>query len=112
MARTTVTHIIDDMDGSKDASEVTFALDGVEYSIDLSKKNRAALAKALKPFIDAGTRIPQRSSRGGGRGRKKASGSRQDLREVRDWAKAQGIDISDRGRVPTAVLDQYDARSN
>jgi len=109
MARTVVVHITDDIDGSKGAEEVQFALRGVEYSIDLSKKNQAALAKVLKPYIDAGTKVSSRIRRGGGR-RPSTPGS-QDQRAVRQWAKAQGLEVSDRGRIPASIVAQYASRN-
>ena len=109
MARTVVTQITDDLDGSKGADEVRFAFNGVDYAIDLSKKNRAALEKVLKPYIDAGTKVPARG-RATRRSSAAASKGRRDLSEVRAWAKEQGIGLSDRGRVPAAVLEQYDNR--
>ena len=106
MARTVTTHITDDIDGTKDAEEVRFGYLGAEYTIDLSKKNRTALEKALQPYLDAGTKVQP-----SGRQRRTSSRSttRRDLQAVREWAKVQGIDISDRGRVSGAVLEQYDA---
>lgn len=106
MARTTITHITDDIDGSKDAQEVSFSYDGVDYIIDLSKKNRAALEKALAPFIDAATKVPGRSRQGGSR---RTPAKSRDLNAVREWAKSQDIAVSERGRVAKTVLDQYDA---
>lgn len=107
MARTTVTHITDDIDGSANAEEVSFGYDGVDYTIDLGKKNRAALEKALRPYVEAGRRAP----RGGQRQRRSGSGvkSSRDLNAVRAWAKEQGLEVSERGRVAKAVLDQFDA---
>ena len=109
MARTVVTHITDDLDGSKDAEDVTFSFAGIEYSIDLSKKNRAALEKALKPYIDAGTKVSKRPARGRTR---KSNTSGTSQRDVRDWAKSQGIEVSNRGRVPVAIVEQYENRSH
>ena len=51
MARQTTVTVTDDLDGSANAKEVSFGLDGTSWTIDLSAKNRAALEKALKPYI-------------------------------------------------------------
>ena len=107
MAKTTITQITDDIDGSKNAHEVSFSLDGNAWTIDLSSKNKAKLEAALKPYMDAGTRS---SGRGGRRGSKSSSSRRSDLPEVRVWAKKNGHKVSDRGRVPSSVLEAYDAR--
>jgi hypothetical protein len=109
VAKTTVTHITDDLDGSKDATEVAFSFDGVDYTIDLSKKNAAAMAKALKPYLDAATKVSGRGNRAGRTRTSRATGPRQDLSAVREWARGQGLTVSDRGRVPAAVVEQYDA---
>ena len=107
MARETIVQITDDLDGSKGAEEVSFAYQGVEYRIDLGKKNKAALEKLLKPYTDAGTKVTRRTA--GGRQTPKTAASKRDLASVRDWAKTQGIEVSDRGRVAKSVLAQYDA---
>lgn len=113
MARTTITQITDDLDGSKDAQEVSFSFQGTDYTIDLSKKNQAAFEKALKPYLDAATKTSKRSSGGSAR-RGRTSTTRKngpDLAAVREWAKSKGIEVSDRGRVSRSVLEQYSAEN-
>jgi hypothetical protein len=109
VAKTTVTQITDDLDGSKDATEVAFSFDGVDYTIDLSKKNAAAMTKALKPYIDAATKVSGRGNRARRTKTSRTTAPRKDLAAVREWARGQGIDVSDRGRVPASVVEQYDA---
>jgi hypothetical protein len=109
VAKTTVTHITDDLDGSKDATEVAFSFDGIDYTIDLSKKNAAAMAKALKPYLDAATKVSGRSTRSRRTASSRTSGPRKNLAAIREWARGQGIEVSDRGRIPAAVIEQYDA---
>lgn len=109
MAKTTVTHITDDLDGSKDATEVAFSFEGVDYTIDLSKKNAAAMARALKPYLDAATKVGGRGTRSRRANSSRAVAPRRDLAAVREWARGQGFEVSDRGRVPAAVVEQYDA---
>ena len=107
MAKTTIIQITDDLDGSKDAKEVSFSFQGTDYTIDLSRKNLAAFEKALKPYVDAATKVskgparPRRATKSGSRG--------QNLAAVREWAKGAGIKVPDRGRLPKSVLDQYQA---
>jgi hypothetical protein len=100
-------HIVleDDLDGSSADETLTFGLDGVTYEIDLSKKNAAKLRDALAAYVAAARRVPGRGSRRG-RGR---SSSGPTASQVRDWARAQGYDVSDRGRVPAEVRAAYDA---
>lgn len=116
MAKTTIVQVSDDLDGSANASEVRFAFEGTEYAIDLSSKNRKVLEKALRPYVEAGTKVSGRRSAATRSARAKRSGnsgnsgnSAIDLAVVRAWAKENGHQVSDRGRLPKAVLDAYTA---
>ena len=116
MAKTTIVQVSDDLDGSANAREVRFAFEGTEYAIDLSSKNRKALEKALRPYVEAGTKVSGRRSAATRSARPKRSGnsgnsgnSAVDLAAVRAWAKENGHQVSDRGRLPKAVLDAYSA---
>jgi len=99
----------DDLDGGVAAETVTFGLDGVNYEIDLSDKNAGKLRDELATLIG-------HARRSGGRrttGRRPAGGSsttssRRDLSAVRGWARANGHQVSDRGRVSAAVQEAYD----
>lgn len=106
MAKTTITQITDDMDGSKNAEEVPFSFEGNSWTIDLNSKNKAKFEAALKPYMDAGTRSSGRSGRRSG---KSAPSRRKDYTEIRKWAKENGHKVSDRGRVPAAVTEAFDA---
>jgi hypothetical protein len=112
MAQTTI--ITDDLHGSANAKTIEFSFDGASYTIDLSKKNRTALEKALRPYIGVATPVstPRRKSGGStarrarqGRGRRRNSGP--DLAAVRAWASGEGIEVSNRGRVAQDVIDAY-----
>jgi hypothetical protein len=113
LAKTTIVQVSDDLDGSANAREVRFAFEGTEYTIDLSSKNRKALEKTLRPYIEAGTKVSGRRSGATRSARAKRSGnsgnSAVDLAAVRAWAKENGHQVSDRGRLPKAVLDAYTA---
>ena len=104
MAKTTIIQITDDLDGSKGAREVSFSFEGADYVIDLGKKNLAAFEKALKPYIDAATKVSKRS---GKTRRAVKTGAGADHAAVRQWAKSTGIKVSERGRIPKSVLDKY-----
>src|SRR2546429_6996974 len=67
MSKSVSVIITDDLDGSQNAETVLFGLDGVTYEVDLSKKNRARLERALAPFIEAGRRGPRGGRRPGAR---------------------------------------------
>jgi hypothetical protein len=109
MARTTIVQISDDLDGSANASEVRFGFEGTEYSIDLSSKNRKALEKVLRPYVEAGRKVSGRSARSGRSTRTKSASDASELAAVRAWAKENGHQVSDRGRLPKSVLDAYSA---
>ncbi len=102
MAQRTVTILSDDLDGKegKDIATVTFAFDGSTYEIDLSKKNRAALERALSPFIVAARKkssAPRRST--------KKSGPRATV-EDREWLRSNGFpNVKDRGRLPGEAIE-------
>ncbi|WP_134324826.1 histone-like nucleoid-structuring protein Lsr2 [Cumulibacter soli] len=102
MARRTV--VVDDIDGTEDAREVTFSLDGETWRIDLSEENRERLRDALSEFIESGVKI---SGMRGMRARSVRT-SGVDLGAVRVWARENGYKVSDRGRVPRHVLDAYE----
>ncbi|MFJ4044149.1 Lsr2 family protein [Microbacterium sp. NPDC089987] len=116
MARRIIHQLVDDIDGAVlevgAGEQVSFALDGRAYEIDLSETNAQALRDALQPWIEAGRRV----SAGGnqvGRGRRESrvsqDGAKRDLAAVRSWARENGHEVSDRGRVPASVLEAYDA---
>ena len=106
MAQKTVISYRDDLDGTEAAGTVRFGLGGGAYEIDLSEQNAARLEQALAPYIKAARKAsPPRGPRRGGTG----SLVRPDQGAVREWARAQGMKVSDRGRIPAEALDRYDA---
>lgn len=103
----TVVTLTDDLDGSKADRTLAFAVDGVAYEIDLSKRNARAFEKALAPYVEAARKV-RRTPRG--RGASSRPNRRSNLGEIRTWAREQGYEISDRGRIPAAIIEAYDAR--
>ncbi|MEU7004646.1 Lsr2 family protein [Nonomuraea sp. NPDC046570] len=101
---------IDDIDGSAAEGTTTFALDGATFEIDLSGKNREKLEKALAPFITKARAVraerPGRGRRGAGVSR---AMSREKSTEIRQWAKAHGLPVSERGRIAATVVEKYEA---
>ncbi|MGV1007608.1 MAG: histone-like nucleoid-structuring protein Lsr2 [Dermatophilaceae bacterium] len=98
----------DDTDKSVADETVAFALDGVNYEIDLSSSNAARLRDDLSHWVGharptGGRRVSGRRRAGGSSATKRANVS-----AVREWARAQGMPVSDRGRVPGSVQDAYD----
>jgi|SRR5579859_4697734 len=107
MAQKVLTSFVDDIDGTEAEGTVRFALDGTEYEIDLNTKHTAALRKALEPFVAAGRKsvVSQRQVR---RPRRGTSGG-VNTSQVREWAKSQGIDVKERGRIPAELMVKFQA---
>ena len=103
MAQRTHIDLIDDLDGSPAAETVSFSVDGVGYEIDLSEGNAARLRNALAPFVAAG----RKQSNVRRQGRRK-SGSVGDATAIRTWAQAQGLAVSNRGRVSAEIRQAYE----
>ena len=104
MAQRIQTLLIDDLDGGEAAGTVRFGLDGAEYEIDLSAAHNDELHKALQQYL-AHARRTGGTARSAARARR--GGAAVDTAKVREWAKEQGIDVKDRGRVPANVVEQY-----
>ncbi len=108
MAQKIQTLFIDDLDGSEAEGTVRFALNDTEYEIDLSAEHAQALRDALARYVSAARRASggaRRPARGG----RRAPGGGVDSTEVREWAKAQGIEVKDRGRVPAHLVARFKA---
>jgi hypothetical protein len=99
----------DDLDGGQAAETVTFGLDGVSYEIDLSDKNAGKLRDEFASWIGHARRSGGRRTTGRrGSGASSSSAGRRDLSAVRAWARSNGHQVSDRGRVSAAVQEAYD----
>jgi hypothetical protein len=121
MAQKTIVTLVDDLTGeeAEDITTVEFALDGVTYEIDLDDKNSTRLRDALADYIAAarrtgGRRSSGRRRSGAGTGTPRATSpggyDRETSKQIRQWAKAQGFEVSDRGRVPNNVVEAWEAQ--
>jgi hypothetical protein len=101
MAQKVTVEMTDDLDGSQADTTVRFAVDGYAYEIDLSKRNAAAMRRTFDRYIE--------HARKAGRSTRRARGTRdrRHSSDVRAWAKARGIQVSERGRIPASVVSQY-----
>lgn len=108
MARKIIETITDDITGEEGAETVTFSLNGKGYEIDLAAKGKEELERVLSPFIEAGRRAKVTAGKGRQFVVADLSGKRE-LGPVRTWAAENGYNLNDRGRIPKAVLDAYDA---
>ena len=102
------TLFIDDLDGSAAEGTVRFALDGTEYEIDLNEEHAKELREALAQYVGAGRRANGAARRPARAGRRPAA-SGLNTTEVREWAKAQGMEVKDRGRVPAELVVKFKA---
>ncbi|KQO81976.1 MULTISPECIES: Lsr2 family protein [unclassified Frigoribacterium] len=114
MAQKTFIQLVDDIDGTPIADgegrTVTFAIDGASYEIDLTDAHVAELVYALEPFTSGGRRTGRRTSAPAARaGSPRPKSDPAELQRIREWARENGHDVSDRGRVSGAIREAYDA---
>ena len=102
MAKRTVTMLVDDLDGSDASETISFSLDGVSYEIDVNEQNAAKLRDDFAVWTAHATRV-------GGRKRTSsaASAGKEDLDAIRTWARANGFEVADRGRISAKVKEAY-----
>lgn len=105
MAQQVTVTLQDDLDGGPADETVRFAIGGTGYEIDLSTSNAAAFRRQLAPFIAHA----RKAGRGARRQPGRSAGSRARSGDIRAWAKDQGIAVSERGRIPASIVDQYQA---
>ena len=111
MAKQVITLLTDDLDGGEADRTVEFGLDGVNYTIDLSEKNAGKLRKALDPYLAAATRVG-RSGESRARRLPASTGraSRDQNQAIREWASKNGYDVSERGRIPSSIVEAYHSK--
>jgi hypothetical protein len=109
MARKVLVRLVDDLDGlpSEGVATVTFSLDGVTYQIDLNETNASKLRDGLADFISAARRTGGRMKRGSAAGGRAASAN--DGPAIREWAREQGHELAERGRIPSHIVDAFHA---
>jgi hypothetical protein len=101
------TLFIDDLDGSQAEGTVRFSLDGADYEIDLNAEHAQALRGALALYVEAARR--RSTARRPAKPGRKARASDVDTTEVREWARGQGIEVKDRGRIPAELVVRFKA---
>ncbi|MQA12202.1 MAG: Lsr2 family protein [Pseudonocardiaceae bacterium] len=112
MAQKVTVSLVDDLDGSEAEETVEFGLDGATYQIDLSSDNADQLRETLAEYIEharrsGGRKRPAGRPAGKGGGGRGAAVDREQNQAIREWARKQGMNVSDRGRIPAEVLDAY-----
>ena len=113
MQKTTVV-LVDDLDGGEADESVSFALDGVEMSIDLSSRNAQGLRSFMQKYVESAQRVGGRSRRVAAPTATRLHGSlaaprrsHAELQAIREWARAQGENVSDRGRIPLDIMNAF-----
>jgi hypothetical protein len=112
MAQKVQVLLIDDLDGGPAHETVTFGLDGVGYEIDLSSGNAGQLRDALALYVEHGRKATAPRPGRGGQGKTRVTrnaGDRAKTADIREWAKARGKKISERGRIPADIAAEYEA---
>jgi hypothetical protein len=108
MAQKVLVHMVDDIDGGEADQSVTFALDGVQYEIDLSAANADALRSELGAYVAAARRTGGRKARSSGTA-PAATPDRERTRMIRAWAVDNGYEISERGRLSSAIVEAFES---
>ena len=109
MAQIREVRLVDDLDGSPADETVKFGLDGKSYEIDLTTDHAKALRENLLDFVEKARRAgrpevaPVRERSRPGRT------PREQTAAIRDWARSQGHQVSDRGRIPASILREFEA---
>lgn len=122
MAQRIVHSLIDDLDGSAAEDTIEFALDGVAYKIDLSQENVDELRDRLAVYVEHARQVGG-SKPGPPTARavnpapavaptaSRLASDREKNATIREWARRQGYQLADRGRIPIAVAEAYRRRT-
>jgi Lsr2 len=113
VARKVQVHLLDDIDGGKADETLKFALDGTNYEIDLSTRHADKLRRSLDKFVQSARRVGRGPVTTTSRARAgaPARSDRVQNQAIRDWAKRKGIELSERGRIPRTIIEQYEAEA-
>lgn len=114
VARRVEVQLIDDIDGGTAEETIRFGLDGIDYEIDLSAKHADRLRSAFAKYVDAGTKVGRSRVVTTVRSRRDAAPTHVDRTQnqaIREWAKRKKIELSDRGRIPRHIVEQYHAEA-
>lgn len=110
MAQKVITQLVDDIDGKEIADgkgeTVSFALDGASYEIDLSSKNADAFRGLFQDHVAVARKVGRKA---GGVGKRSHTGP--SAAEIRDWARSNGFEVPDRGRIPADVREAFEGKA-
>jgi hypothetical protein len=112
MAQKTVVTVVCDLphDGEIEGNEtVSFAFDGTAYEIDVCSAHAKELQDTFGPYAEHGRRISAAGAGGRRRGRARTGPGRERSSEIRSWARQRGHKVSERGRIPASIIQEYEA---
>ncbi|WP_216893665.1 histone-like nucleoid-structuring protein Lsr2 [Nocardia alni] len=118
MAKKTLVETFDDVSGDRIDTQIvpdptiTFAIDGVEYEIDLGAKNRDKFYAIFEPYVQAARKVGGRARRTSAAAPKPSGLSKVEIVKIRDWAQEEGLKVSARGRLPKELVDAYQKRNS
>lgn len=107
MAQKVMVSLVDDLDGGQADETVLFGIDGKSYEIDLSATNAAKLRSALAEYVEGGRRPGGGRDRGSAPVAVRTAVAREQNQAIRNWARARNLKVSERGRIPSEVLQAY-----
>jgi hypothetical protein len=107
MAKKVEVQLVDDLDGSEAVESITFGLDGKTYEIDLNRDHATALRENLAEYIASGRRLGGDVRRRQVASAPRVGRHREELARIREWARANGHQVKERGRIPAAVIEAY-----
>ncbi len=100
MAQRVQVVLVDDVDGGEASETLSFSLENVSYEIDLSAENAAQMRADFQTWTDRARRVTSKRA-GSTRSR------RSDSAKVRAWAKDNGYEVSERGRISSEIREAY-----
>jgi hypothetical protein len=111
MARKVQVLLVDDVDGGTADETVSFGLDGASFDIDLSAGNAAAFREALAAYVEAARKVGRgatpKATRATTGAKPAVTADRAQNQAIRDWAKRQGLQVNERGRIPAEIVAKY-----
>jgi nucleoid-associated protein Lsr2 len=111
VATQTKVELIDDLTGDKADETVLFGIDGREFEIDLSRDHAGELRDNLARYLAKARKVGKRTTVSTTTSKRTASGQRQSREQtaaIREWARANGHNVSDRGRIPLEVAKAFE----
>ncbi|MET8427698.1 Lsr2 family protein [Nocardia sp. NPDC004860] len=115
MAKKVTVTLVDDYDNESRADQtVYFSIDGSDFEIDLSNENAGRLRETLQPWTDKARKVgrSKRTNKAPAAGRNQPTVDREESTAIRQWARAQGYQVSTRGRIPAEIVDAYQRSKN